>query len=242
MCFSRQFDKDSFQINSYFDTILLALIQFSNTIIELSKKNDDILKESNEQIDKLRADMKIIDEGLNQLKKRYDRIYGQEKDAAKCPDIVTQSGFTASRYAGVWYEVYRNTILFELGAKCVNATYTLQNDGSIGVFNQAINWFGHYTSINGTAKVKNSAQPGSLVVNFDSPRTQGDYNVISTNYDDYALVYSCRNFFFDWFKWESIWFLSRTKTLPAETVDALKNILSNMGVSTSKLKQTNQNC
>ena len=39
-----------------------------------------MIKETNEQIDKLRADMKIIDEGLNQLKKRYDRIYGQEKD------------------------------------------------------------------------------------------------------------------------------------------------------------------
>ncbi|CAF3322464.1 unnamed protein product [Rotaria sp. Silwood2] len=89
--------------------------------------------------------------------------------AAKCPNIATVSGFNANRYAGVWYEVYRNTILFELGAKCVNATYTVQDDGSIGVFNQAINSFGYYTSINGTAKVKNSAQPGSLVVNFNSP-------------------------------------------------------------------------
>ncbi|CAF4744128.1 unnamed protein product, partial [Rotaria sp. Silwood2] len=72
--------------------------------------------------------------------------------AAKCPNIATVSGFNAIRYAGVWYEVYRNNILFELGAKCVNATYTVQDDGSIGVFNQAINWFGYYTSINGTAK------------------------------------------------------------------------------------------
>ncbi|CAF1174293.1 unnamed protein product [Rotaria sp. Silwood1] len=95
--------------------------------------------------------------------------------AAKCPNIATVSEFTASRYAGVWYEIYRNTIIFELGAKCVNATYTLNDDGSIGVWNQAVNLFGHYTSINGTAKVKNSAQPGALVVSFNSPNEQKRY-------------------------------------------------------------------
>ncbi|CAF4011533.1 unnamed protein product [Rotaria magnacalcarata] len=86
----------------------------------------------------------------------------------KCPNITTQSNFNVSQYAGLWYEAYRNTILFELGTKCVNATYTLNSDGSIGVWNQAVKFFGSRTSINGTAKVKNASEPGALSVTFPS--------------------------------------------------------------------------
>ncbi|CAF2064696.1 unnamed protein product [Rotaria magnacalcarata] len=148
----------------------------------------------------------------------------------KCPNITTQSNFNVSQYAGLWYEAYRNTILFELGTKCVNATYTLNSDGSIGVWNQAVKFFGSRTSINGTAKVKNASEPGALSVTFPSAGTTGDYNVISTNYSDYAIVYSCSNIriLFIPFKSEYIWILSRTKTLSPLIVQQLSTTMSNL--------------
>lgn len=60
-------------------------------------------------------------------------------------------------------------MIFEIGSKCVNATYTANDDGSVGVFNQAIGFFGGYTSIKGSARVKNSMEPAALEVVFDKP-------------------------------------------------------------------------
>lgn len=58
---------------------------------------------------------------------------------------------------------------FQVGTKCVNATYTANADGTVGVWNQAIDRSGQYTSIRGTAKVKNPAEPAALAVTFDNP-------------------------------------------------------------------------
>jgi len=70
---------------------------------------------------------------------------------------------------GLWYEVYRSDILFEVGDRCVNATYTANSDGTVGVWNQAVNFLGDYSSIRGTAKVKNASEPAAFVVTFNSP-------------------------------------------------------------------------
>jgi hypothetical protein len=93
------------------------------------------------------------------------------------------------------------------------------------VWNQAVNWLDDYTSIRGTAKVKNASEPGAFVVTFDNPSRipfpvlafilsrflavqKGDYNVITTNYNDYALVYACQVIPVINVKLEFIWFLS----------------------------------
>ncbi|CAF2923580.1 unnamed protein product [Rotaria sp. Silwood2] len=161
--------------------------------------------------------------------------------ASQCPNIATQKDFDVTKYVGLWYEAYRSNVIFEIGSKCVNATYTPNSDGSVGVWNQAINLFGHYTSIKGSATVKNSIEPAALQVTFDNPNQKGDYNVIATDYVNYSLVYACRNIPVIG-KWEFIWLLSRTKTLEPLVVDKLKNILSDMHISTSNLKPTSQNC
>ena len=83
-------------------------------------------------------------------------------------------------------------MIFQMGTKCVNATYTANADGSVGVWNQAIDRSGQYTSIRGTARGKNADDPAALEVVFDNPGQAGDYNVLATNYNEYALVYSCR--------------------------------------------------
>jgi lipocalin len=70
---------------------------------------------------------------------------------------------------GFWYEVYRSDIIFEVGSRCVNATYTPNADGTVGVWNQAVNFMGDYTSIRGSAKVKNASEPAAFIVTFDNP-------------------------------------------------------------------------
>lgn len=163
--------------------------------------------------------------------------YGNE-----CPKIVTQKPFDLSKYVGLWYEIWRTNVIFQVGNKCVNATYTGNADGSIGVFNQAINGLGAYTSIRGFAKVKDPSDPAALSVVFDNPNQAGDYNVIATDYNQYALVYSCRKIPTVATKFESAWILSRTKTLPEPVVKQLKQSLSALGGDAAGLIETPQNC
>lgn len=75
------------------------------------------------------------------------------------------------QYVGFWYEAYRNDFVFEIGNRCVNATYGLNADGTVSVWNQAVNFLDDYTSIRGSAKVKNASVPGAFVVTFDNPST-----------------------------------------------------------------------
>ncbi|CAF3535131.1 unnamed protein product [Rotaria sp. Silwood2] len=108
--------------------------------------------------------------------------------ANECPKIVTQKNFDINKYFGFWYEAYRNENLFEIGYTCSNATYTKNDDGSVGVWNQAHNAVGTYESIKGTARVKNASEPAAFELDFPKPIPKGDYNVIISNYSDYSLV------------------------------------------------------
>ncbi|CAF1177883.1 unnamed protein product [Adineta ricciae] len=162
--------------------------------------------------------------------------------AKECPKIVTQKVFDVTKYVGLWYEAYRSDIIFETGSRCVNATYSPNPDGSVAVWNQAVNLLDEYTSIRGTARVKNASEPAAFVVTFDNPLEKGDYNVLTTNYDDYALVYACRTVPVLDVKLEFIWLLSRKKTMSPGTVNELKKILSDMGADVNSIKQTEQNC
>ena len=74
-----------------------------------------------------------------------------------------------SQYLGFWYEGYRSNAIFEIGSKCVNATYTANPDGTVGVWNQDVNLLGDYTSIRGIAKVKDPSEPAAFIVTFDNP-------------------------------------------------------------------------
>lgn len=62
--------------------------------------------------------------------------------------------------------MYRNPNRFQSIGRCTNATYTLRNDGKVGVLNQEINSMGVYEKIEGYAVVKDPAVPASLEVTF----------------------------------------------------------------------------
>ena len=106
--------------------------------------------------------------------------------AVECPKIVTERNFNTTRvsrqnlsdkrtldsryqYLGLWYEIQRNNIVFEIASKCENATYTANANGTLGVWNQAVTAYSGYYSIHGLGRVKDPSDPAALEIIFADP-------------------------------------------------------------------------
>jgi len=162
-----------------------------------------------------------------------------------CPDLRGVSSFDVSRYTGTWYEYSNVFEIFQVGGRCVRATYTDNNDGSVGVFNEQINAItGKYGNINGTARLADAAY-AELVVNFDTvpfTSTSPNYKVLDTDYDNYSIVYNC-NSLLGFFKSESLWFLTRNQTPDQTVVDQGYGKMTSLGLPVRSLRPTSQtNC
>jgi apolipoprotein D and lipocalin family protein len=98
-------------------------------------------------------------------------------------------------------------------------------------------------SVKGNATVPDLSEPNKLLVKFPRSFSAGKYQVWTTDYRNYALVYSCTTIVPYIFKLELIWILSREPTLSNDTVQMLKSTLSAAEVSTSDFEKTVQtNC
>ncbi len=95
----------------------------------------------------------------------------------------------------------------------------------------------------------NVLEPNKLVVTFPIElfgfklfQNEGSYNVWLTDYNQYSLVYSCRQLIPYVLKTEATWILGRGKTLDARIVQSLKNRLAASGVDVTKFETAEQNC
>ena len=134
--------------------------------------------------------------------------------------------------------------------KCISAQYDLYNSSYITVKNQAIKIAdGSESLIDGYATLS-PEQPNFLSVYFPtmignaiSFAPKSPYNVYTTDYGSFALVYSCVPIFGNSIKFETGWILSRTPQLAQAKVDELKQILKNIGVDIKFFLQVDQtNC
>uniref|UniRef100_A0A8D3D579 Apolipoprotein D n=1 Tax=Scophthalmus maximus TaxID=52904 RepID=A0A8D3D579_SCOMX len=142
------------------------------------------------------------------------------------------------QYMGTWYEIEKLPALFERG-KCNQATYSLLADGTVGVHNAELLANGKINSIDGIAKVKDPSQPAILGVSFFKGFPDGPYWVLSTDYQSYALVYSC-NDYFGLFHVDYAWILARARLLPADDVSRLHDELTAAGVNVNRLTVSDQ--
>ncbi|XP_034742631.1 apolipoprotein D-like isoform X2 [Etheostoma cragini] len=155
----------------------------------------------------------------------------------KCPQPAVQADFDASRYLGKWYGIKKLPTFFQKG-ECSTATYSLKSPGVVGVLNSELLNDGTISSITGSAKAKDPAEPAKLEVTFFEGSTPGPYWVLSTDYEGHSLVYGCTEF--DQFRKEFSWIMSRKPTLSEETVEELNNILSSVGIDVDKMVPTIQ--
>lgn len=118
--------------------------------------------------------------------------------------------FDVQRYAGTWYEIARLDHRFERGLRNVSATYTLRDDGRVGVVNRGWDIEGcEWKDVEGSAKFRADPRTASLAVTFFWPFA-GGYHVFALDERDYrwAIVSGPTR--------EYLWILARDPMLAPE--------------------------
>lgn len=144
-------------------------------------------------------------------------------------DKSTVTELDLNRYLGKWYEIARYDHRFERGMHHCTAEYTLMDDGTIRVINRGIK-DGKATESKG--KAKTTTTPGLLRVSFWGP-FYSDYRILMLDQDyTYALVGSGTMGY--------LWILSRTPTLPQQTLFRIYTEASRRGYDTANLIMVEQ--
>jgi len=143
--------------------------------------------------------------------------------------------FEARRYMGKWYEIARLDHRFERGLSDVSATYALQDDGTISVFNRGFSEADRaWKEVRGTARFRGKSTVGSLKVTFFWP-FYGGYHIIALDKDQYAYAMvtgSSRSY---------LWILSRMERMDKTTLDRLVRQAAELGFPTDRLIYVPQN-
>lgn len=136
------------------------------------------------------------------------------------------------RFLGSWYEIARFDHSFERGMAYTKATYSINADGTVRVENTGLKNGKHKKSIGKAKRPDPVAEPALLRVSFFGP-FYSDYRVLMIDPDyQYTLISSKGD--------DYLWILSRTKTLPQDTLDMIMAEARSRGFDTTKLMMVPQ--
>ncbi|RNA26633.1 apolipo D [Brachionus plicatilis] len=162
----------------------------------------------------------------------------------RCPTSPLIPDFDLNRYSGKWYDIES---IFRRESKCVTAEYAVKENNRISVKNTGINInTGEIRTGEGEGFIPNTNEPNKLIVRLNQDSifsflSEGNYHIWKTDYDNYALVYSCK-IYFGFIRFDAIWLLSRTKSLTEEKTTELKKLLTDNGVNINGFVKAEQNC
>lgn len=158
-----------------------------------------------------------------------------------CPDIRHEiDTFDLSKYLGKWYEIARSEAMPFEKYECVQAEYSIKENGNIEVKNSQYDGKDRLYAI---GEAVTTSDPFALKVSFSDSILgklfSGNYQVINTDYSNYSIVYSCTNVYVAHV--EFIWILSRQPNLPQEQTETFLHYIQNvLGFSRDSLHFTDQ--
>lgn len=157
-----------------------------------------------------------------------------------CPDIKPVENFNLTAYQGVWYEISKFENPNEKNGKCAQAEYKL--DGDVVKLKNTHVVDGVQYSIEGTAKLADDANNAAkllVTLNFGQFSQATPLMVAATDYTNYAIAYNCKNDESKKSHQETLWVLSRAKTLEGDAKAAVDKFFNdNKDIDASKLVQT----
>jgi len=151
----------------------------------------------------------------------------------QCPTVSTKLDFDATPYLGDWYQQQGNPTWYQPAeVQCVRATYGANDDGSISVHNVDSNpdpdhgW--QTGEVCGYATATDVG--GVFEVHFPFNPVPGDYEVLETDYESYACVWSCFSDPLGLTHTEIGYILTREQEYNQETVDICLNLYKEQGL------------
>ncbi|MFN4295408.1 MAG: lipocalin family protein [Brevundimonas sp.] len=140
-----------------------------------------------------------------------------------------------NRYAGLWYEIGRYENGFQRGCEGTTATYTVRDDGLVGVLNACRQGSleGELRTIEGRAKVVEGSGSAKLKVSFFGPFYFGNYWVLDRAEDySWSIVGEGSGRY--------LWLLSREPRPDEATRDEIMSRAHALGYDLSLLRSTRQ--
>ena len=137
--------------------------------------------------------------------------------------------FDVQRYKGEWFEIMRLDHSFERGLTNVTATYTLRDDGSVGVLNRGFDRKNcRWKEADGRAVFQGDRDTASLSVTFFWPFA-GGYHVFALDQQDYgwALISGPSRSY--------LWILSRKPDLSVDIRNRLVDQARSLGFPVGEL-------
>lgn len=140
------------------------------------------------------------------------------------------------QYTGTWFEIARMDNWFQKDCVRSQATYNLRNDGDVEVINKCITdpETGEYKEAKGRAWLASNESTSKLKVQFPLsnvvklPFLSGDYWIIELDADyNYVMVGEKKR--------ESLWILSRDKTMTESKLSELVEKARNKGFPVDEL-------
>lgn len=154
------------------------------------------------------------------------------KSTQPLPPLQVVPGVDLAKYAGTWHEIARFPHSFQEGCVGSTATYSLRDDGKIGVVNQCRKGSadGELSTAKGTAWVVDEKTNAKLKVSFFWPFS-GDYWIIDLGKEyDYAVVgHPSRTY---------LWILSRAPAMNDPLYNEILDRLRAQSYDTTRLIRT----
>lgn len=145
------------------------------------------------------------------------------------PDgAVAVKPFDLNKYLGTWYEIARFDFRFEKNLNNTTASYSVNKDGTVKVFNRGFNYVTNkWQDATGKAKFAGDKNEARLKVSFFGPFYAG-YNVIALDAEyKYALIAGSNT--------DYLWILAREKTIPEKIKSDYIGIARKLGFKTENL-------
>lgn len=140
------------------------------------------------------------------------------------------------RYVGSWYEIATIPAIFEWGCNGTTATYTANDDGTIGVLNSCnMFWLnGPVRDAQAVATVADPETNAKLKVKFGGSPVAGDYWVIDLDAEGYqwAVVGEPTRSYY--------WILSRRPVMDPDLYQELLDRAADVGYDVSQIEETKQ--
>ncbi|KAM8838473.1 apolipoprotein Da, duplicate 1 [Synchiropus picturatus] len=154
-----------------------------------------------------------------------------------CPEPKVQTAFNLRQFMGRWFEVAKLPAQFEKG-RCIETNFTLRTDTSFTAVSSEL-LKGELRKIEGVGVVEDPKNPAKLGISFSYVLPYSPYWVLSTDYVNSALVYSCTDIL-RLFHVDFAWILSRSRTLPESTIQKSLEVFSNNNIDVTRMVTSKQ--